>query len=94
MLAARHQHWIIDENGIVEMSETRGEGAMKNDSKMRKMKLNSDILGMITGGTGEYYDVDRIQDYLNGITGGGNSTVSVIFTTPYAKPSRGRLFYE
>ena len=76
----------------MEMSETRGEGAMKNDSKMRKMKLNSDILGMITGGTGENYDVERIQDYLNGITGGGNSTVSVTSTVPYAKPSRGRLF--
>ena len=76
----------------MEMSETRGEGAMKNDSKMRKMKLTSDSLGMITGGTGENNDVERIPAYLTGITGGGNSTVSVTSTVPYAKQSRGRLF--
>ena len=65
---------------------------MVKDINIKKEELSLDELENVTGGTGETFDMEHMQEYLDEIMKQNDQSLHQGLEFPHSKKEKGRLF--
>ena len=64
---------------------------MDNKNIRKDEELSQDALEKVTGGTGNNFDMEHMQEYLNEIMSQNNTSIEDATTNPHNKGEKGKL---
>ena len=65
---------------------------MISDPNIKNEELSPEALDKVTGGTGETFDMERVQEYMEEIMSGATISIDDATTLPHSKKGTGKLF--